>query len=128
MIEVSYKHMSQYPVTSALQVLVNKPLPSQLAYEVGKLAYHVDRGERDMRKAYANLVKEYVTDWEPGKKLDVPADKKENFSKAEEKFFEEGKFEVDRRKLKFVEVLGPHQLTPSQVLALEPFFDELPDA
>jgi len=125
MIEISYKHMNDYPVSATLQVLIKERMDGATAFHVGKIAQAVAKEEKHMRKLYVDLVKAYVDGWEPGKELDVPAEKKESLTSAENEFFDTGTFRVERDKIDFG-LLTKLQLTPAQVLALEPFLDNLP--
>lgn len=123
MIEVSYKHMNEFPVLKTFQELVSRPLPAKLAYDIGKMGQAIDQGERGMRSEYIALIKEHVKDWDPSKKLEVQGEAKETLEAAESKFFESGVLKVERIKIDFM-LIENLSLTPAQVLALEPFFTE----
>jgi DNA replication initiation complex subunit (GINS family) len=125
MIKITYKHLSQYPLMEALQVLVGTSMDSQTAFEVGKISEKLTQAERELKKNYVEFVKTQVAGWEPGQKLELEGETKDNFTKAEAKFFEGVELCVDRKPVSFTK-LGRAQLTPAQVLALQPVLTDLP--
>ena len=126
MLKVTYTHLNEYPVMEALQVLVRTPLDTQTAYAVGKIAEKLQQAKRDLEKDYVEFVKKHAADWEPGKKLELEGEAKETFTKAEAEFFKDVELCVDRAPVSFTKIARA-QLTPAQVLALEPVLTDLPN-
>lgn len=125
-INFPYKHIAQFPVEAALRTLNNTRMPGPTAYKVGKIAYELEKAVKKIRKEYSELCKTFDPSWEVGSgEPKLEGDKVKEFKAAEEKFFEDGMALLKRPKLDFGLIQA--QLSPSELMALEPIFTNLPN-
>jgi hypothetical protein len=126
MIKITYRHLNSTPIEATVDALAAKPLPVKTAYYLGRILKVLKKEIATAKNIYAGLLHKYAEFDENGVKTDgFHPILKEGCKEAYEKEFTEFlsiEFEVPFNKLD-MEALSTLELTPTQMLALEPMLD-----